>query len=72
MMKSRYSCHSNNHGPAKRISFYDVADRTIVQGTWRIQLVRSHRTDWLDIDCGHITSYEDPECEGCKYRREQA
>ena len=71
-----YVCNTKTgHGPASRVSVYNVPDgyvylkKGITRVDHRIQATRKHKTEWLDIQCGHITSAGDPGCDGCKYKR---
>ncbi|RME56841.1 hypothetical protein D6779_09900 [Candidatus Parcubacteria bacterium] len=57
---SKYTCHSDNHGPAHRKTVYRAHE-------WAgdVEIIE---TRWFEVRCGHITSESDPQCSGCKFR----
>ena len=61
-----YPCY--NHEP-RRATWPPLA----VQVGWSAgrRVMAYHQPKWADIECGHITSHNDPECEGCCWRQEE-
>ena len=35
------------------------------------RIMREHQTQWLPVECGHVTATSDPQCTGCRWRDEQ-
>ena len=56
-MRSPYCCHSDNLGPAPRVTEHVAANGERI------------RTRWKDIACGHMDSARDDCCAGCEHRR---
>lgn len=60
-----YTC--KNHEPySGRVMTLMVQDGWTPQGQ---RIMKEHKPEWMDIECGHITSHIDDECQGCTWRR---
>lgn len=67
---SAYKCFRGAKEKRSRLSRYLAPDGFTFNGPFhRIQKLVRIETKWKDIDCGHITSNIDPNCEGCWFRR---
>lgn len=58
----RYACHNK---PDSRFTVIQVQDGWGPQGN---RETTNHRTEWLDIGCGHSYKSTDPACSGCAWR----
>jgi len=60
-MKRRYTCHSENLDTAPRDTVHIAPTHTKEGVSHKIIVTR-----WQNIECGHITSFNDKQCNGCK------
>lgn len=58
----RYACHNK---PDSRFTVIQVQDRWSPLGQ---RETTNHRTEWLDIKCGHSYRKTDPACTSCVWR----
>lgn len=59
-----YTCH--NHEPHQLVTS-QVQDGWTEDGR---RMMKAHTTQWVHVECGHITSATDSACTGCRWRGE--
>lgn len=75
-MRNGYGCHSVNVGSSKRGDTSHSAPLIVQDGYTfvfkgangvieRKPILLEHKSEWIDIACGHISRTTDKQCSGC-------